>query len=88
MDFPNPPGGVDLGMYPPIQGTPDRDPVSFDLLPDVSSLMRRKVLAQGNVIRLRPKVSHIVRDRLDSEEDIGGTFYSDAVQSKLEKLLR
>lgn len=87
MDFPNPPRGVDLGIYPPVEGTPDHVPVSFDPLPDLSSLMRHKMLAQSNVARLRPKVSHIVRDRQDSEEDKDSALYRDSVQSKLNKLL-
>lgn len=87
MDFPNPPSGVDLGIYPPVEGTPDHVPISFDPLPDVSSLMRHKMLVRSNIDRLRPKVSHIVRDRRDSGEDLDSVTYRDSVQSKLEKVL-
>lgn len=87
MDFPSPPSGVDLGIYPPVEGTPDHVPISFDPLPDVSSLMRHKMLVRSNIARLRPKISHIVRDRRDSDEDLDSILYRDSVQSKLEKVL-
>src|SRR5688572_7760385 len=87
MDFPNPPRDVDLGLYPPVEGTPEHRITSFEPLPDVSILMRHKKLLHSNMVRLRPKVSHVVRDRLDSEEDINSAVFRDSIQSKLDRLI-
>lgn len=87
MDFPNPPRDVDLGLYPPVEGTPEHRIMSFEPLPDVSTLMRHKKLLHSNMARLRPKVSHVVRDRLDSEEDIDSAVFRDSIQSKLDRLI-